>query len=150
MLKSISYNKEVKFCSLSRRNTWRKFQASETVFVLLDLANWTERPAGVNQSKILESLDVGGHKSKKLKLLGNFQVPSPRWQPMHALNVVNRNLALKFLVEITDHQGGVIKSLLDHIKLSSGIQAVTWSSIKIYFQDIDDQSNLEELIILTY
>jgi hypothetical protein len=48
--------------------------------------------------------------------------------------LVNRNLALKFLVEITDHQRGVIDVLLDWIKLSSRhLKLSLDKGIKIYF-----------------
>ena len=62
---------------------------------------------------------------------------------MHAPEWLTEISALKFLVDLPDHQGGVIDSsgsnqvIKWHLKLS--IDQVT----KLYFQDIDDQSNLE-------
>ena len=58
--------------------------------------------------------------------------------------------ALKFLVDLPDHQGGVIDSSGSnqvtkwHPKLS--LDQVT----KLYFQDIDDQSNLEEKLLFQH
>jgi hypothetical protein len=128
------------------RRTWRKPKLQKTVIL------FTAGPGNLNrkgqQVSTPQDLGIIGYlwtqNLRRSNYYKTFKFQTSDDKPCMPQSWLTEISALKFLVELPDHQGGVIDSsgsnqvIKWHLKLS--LDQVT----KLYFQDIDDQSNLEE------
>ena len=124
-----------------QQDTWRKSKLQNCYFLLLDLAIWIEKASKCQHPKVLESFGyLWTQNLRRSNYYKTFKFQTSDDKPCMPQSWLTEILALKTLVDLPDHQGGVIDSsgsnqvIKWHLKLS--LDQVS----KHISKNIDDQS----------